>query len=225
MRARRGTRVLLQSTSASRQHAHLLTVSCSPPCRLSIGLQHFGPIMNRGGAILALSFVAAERVVPGYGGGMSSAKSQLESDVSTQRGAQTRGLATRSAPRSLPSPLPAVAAPLLATCCRCSLRSLLPACRSYAAAPCLPQPARAALTSPTCEPLCGKMRVLSFELGRAYGLRINTISAGALKSRAACAHATHMRIHPCLCLCGRFTAAIAHLLALPLPSLFRSLRA
>lgn len=67
--------------------------------------------MNRGGAILALSFVAAERVVPGYGGGMSSAKSQLESD----------------------------------------------------------------------------MRVLSFELGRAYGLRINTISAGALKSRAASA--------------------------------------
>ena len=31
------------------------------------------------------------------------------------------------------------------------------------------------------------MRVLSFELGRAYGLRINTISAGALKSRAASA--------------------------------------
>ena len=37
--------------------------------------------MNKGGAILALSFVAAERVVPGYGGGMSSAKSQLESDM------------------------------------------------------------------------------------------------------------------------------------------------
>ena len=31
------------------------------------------------------------------------------------------------------------------------------------------------------------MQVLSFELGRAYGLRINTISAGALKSRAASA--------------------------------------
>ena len=65
--------------------------------------------MNPGGAICALSFIAAERVVPGYGGGMSSAKAQLESD----------------------------------------------------------------------------MRVLSFELGRMYGLRINTISAGALKSRAA----------------------------------------
>ena len=49
------------------------------------------------------------------------------------------------------------------------------------------------------------MRVLSFELGRAYGLRINTISAGALKSRAAsaiggakgektCAEA--LRVHP-----------------------------
>ena len=67
--------------------------------------------MNKGGAILALSVVAAERVVPGYGGGMSSAKAQLESD----------------------------------------------------------------------------MRTLSFELGRAYGVRINTISAGALKSRAASA--------------------------------------
>jgi len=74
-------------------------------------VQRFAPIMNRGGAIIALSFIASERVVPGYGGGMSSAKAQLESD----------------------------------------------------------------------------MRVLSFELGRQYGIRINTISAGALKSRAASA--------------------------------------
>ena len=73
--------------------------------------QKFAPHMNAGGAICALSFIAAERVVPGYGGGMSSAKAQLESD----------------------------------------------------------------------------MRVLSFELGRMYKIRINTISAGALKSRAASA--------------------------------------
>lgn len=44
-------------------------------------VQNFAPHMPEGGSILALSFVAAERVVPGYGGGMSSAKAQLESDM------------------------------------------------------------------------------------------------------------------------------------------------
>jgi len=92
------------------RNGYLAASSASAYSMVSLA-QKFGPHMNKGGAILALSFVAAERVVPGYGGGMSSAKSQLESD----------------------------------------------------------------------------MRVLSFELGRAYGLRINTISAGALKSRAASA--------------------------------------
>jgi len=92
------------------RNGYLAASSASAYSMVSLA-QQFGPIMNPGGSILALSFVAAERVVPGYGGGMSSAKSQLESD----------------------------------------------------------------------------MRVLSFELGRAYGLRINTISAGALKSRAASA--------------------------------------
>ena len=74
-------------------------------------LQRFGPIMNPGGCTLSLTYIASELVVPGYGGGMSSAKAQLESDT----------------------------------------------------------------------------RVLAFELGRAYGVRINSISAGALKSRAASA--------------------------------------
>ena len=37
--------------------------------------------MNKGGAVLSLSYIAAETVIPGYGGGMSSAKSQLESDT------------------------------------------------------------------------------------------------------------------------------------------------
>ena len=44
-------------------------------------VQRFAPIMPEGGSILALSFLAAERFVPGYGGGMSSAKAQLESDM------------------------------------------------------------------------------------------------------------------------------------------------
>merc|ERR1712070_691836 len=37
-------------------------------------VQRFGPIMNEGGAVLSLTYIASEMVVPGYGGGMSSAK-------------------------------------------------------------------------------------------------------------------------------------------------------
>lgn len=34
----------------------------------------FGPIMNPGGAAISLTYIASEDVIPGYGGGMSSAK-------------------------------------------------------------------------------------------------------------------------------------------------------
>jgi enoyl-[acyl-carrier protein] reductase I len=44
-------------------------------------LQHLGPLTRPSGAFLALSYIAAERVIPGYGGGMSSAKAALESDT------------------------------------------------------------------------------------------------------------------------------------------------
>ena len=44
-------------------------------------LQRFGPLMPPGAAALSLSYVAAVQVVPGYGGGMSSAKAALESDT------------------------------------------------------------------------------------------------------------------------------------------------
>ena len=74
-------------------------------------VQRFAPIMNEGGSFLSLGFIAANLVVPGYGGGMSSAKAQLESDT----------------------------------------------------------------------------RVLAWEAGRNYGVRVNCISAGPLKSRAASA--------------------------------------
>jgi len=74
-------------------------------------VSRFGPLMPPGGSVLSISYIAAERVIPGYGGGMSSAKAQLESDT----------------------------------------------------------------------------RTLAFEAGRKYGIRVNTISAGALKSRAASA--------------------------------------
>jgi enoyl-[acyl-carrier protein] reductase I len=46
-------------------------------------VQRFGPLVRPGGAFLALSYMASERVVPGYGGGMSSAKAALESDART----------------------------------------------------------------------------------------------------------------------------------------------
>jgi len=67
--------------------------------------------MNEGGAFLSLTYIASEKAIPGYGGGMSSAKAQLESDT----------------------------------------------------------------------------RTLAYEAGRKYGIRVNTISAGPLKSRAATA--------------------------------------
>jgi enoyl-[acyl-carrier protein] reductase I len=74
-------------------------------------VQRFGPLMRPGGSFISLTYMASERVIPGYGGGMSSAKAALESDT----------------------------------------------------------------------------RTLAFEAGRAWGCRINTISAGPYASRAASA--------------------------------------
>lgn len=87
---------------------YLAAVSASAYSMVSM-LQRFGPLTRRGGALVSLTYLAAERVVPGYGGGMSSAKAALESDT----------------------------------------------------------------------------RTLAWEAGRRYGIRVNTISAGPLASRAA----------------------------------------
>ena len=46
-------------------------------------VSRLGPLMRRGGSFLSLTYMASERVVPGYGGGMSSAKAALESDTRT----------------------------------------------------------------------------------------------------------------------------------------------
>ena len=59
---------------------YLTAVSASAYSFVSM-VQRFGPIMRPGGSFLCLSYLAAERVVPGYGGGMSSAKAALESDT------------------------------------------------------------------------------------------------------------------------------------------------
>jgi len=74
-------------------------------------VQRFGPLLREGGSVISLSYLAAERVIPGYGGGMSTAKAALESDT----------------------------------------------------------------------------KVLAFEAGRKWGVRVNTISAGPYASRAASA--------------------------------------
>jgi enoyl-[acyl-carrier protein] reductase I len=74
-------------------------------------VQRLGPLLRPGGSFVNLSYLAAERVVPHYGGGMSSAKAALESDT----------------------------------------------------------------------------RLLAYEAGRRWGVRVNCISAGPLASRAASA--------------------------------------
>jgi enoyl-[acyl-carrier protein] reductase I len=59
---------------------YLSAISASAYSMVST-VQHLGPIMRPGGAFVSLSYMAAERAVPGYGGGMSSAKAALESDT------------------------------------------------------------------------------------------------------------------------------------------------
>ena len=61
---------------------YLAAMSASSYSFVSL-LSHFCPIMPQGGAALSLTYIAAESVIPGYGGGMSSAKAALESDTKT----------------------------------------------------------------------------------------------------------------------------------------------
>jgi len=90
------------------REGYLSALSSSSYSFISL-LAHLGPHMNKGGNALSLTYMASERVIPGYGGGMSSAKAALESDT----------------------------------------------------------------------------RTLAWEAGRKWGVRVNAISAGALRSRAA----------------------------------------
>jgi enoyl-[acyl-carrier protein] reductase I len=62
------------------RHGYLAAIGVSSYSFTSM-VQRFGPLVRPGGAFLALSYMASERVVPGYGGGMSSAKAALESDA------------------------------------------------------------------------------------------------------------------------------------------------
>ncbi len=77
----------------SRQ-GYLAAMSSSAYSFISL-LSHFAPIMTPGGSALSLTYIASERAIPGYGGGMSSAKAALESDTRTlawEAGREFQGL-------------------------------------------------------------------------------------------------------------------------------------
>ncbi len=63
----------------SRQ-GYLAAVSASAYSNVSL-LKHFGPLMPAGSAALSLTYIASERALPGYGGGLNAAKAALESDT------------------------------------------------------------------------------------------------------------------------------------------------
>jgi enoyl-[acyl-carrier protein] reductase I len=64
------------------RRGYLEALSVSAYSNVSL-VRHLGPMMRTGGAFLSLTYMAGERVIPGYGGGMSSAKAALEADTRT----------------------------------------------------------------------------------------------------------------------------------------------
>uniref|UniRef100_A0A151S044 Enoyl-[acyl-carrier-protein] reductase [NADH], chloroplastic n=1 Tax=Cajanus cajan TaxID=3821 RepID=A0A151S044_CAJCA len=76
--------------SETSRKGYLAALSASSYSYISL-LKHFLPIMNQGishlsvlvvdGSAISLTYIASERIIPGYGGGMSSAKAALESDT------------------------------------------------------------------------------------------------------------------------------------------------
>jgi len=61
---------------------YLAAVSVSAYSNISL-VRQLSPLMRPNGAFLSLTYLAGERVIPGYGGGMSSAKAALEADTRT----------------------------------------------------------------------------------------------------------------------------------------------
>ncbi len=64
------------------RHGYLTAVGVSAYSLVSM-VSRLAPIMRPGGSFLSLTYMASEKVIPGYGGGMSSAKAALESDTRT----------------------------------------------------------------------------------------------------------------------------------------------
>lgn len=65
----------------SRQ-GYLSAISVSAYSNVSL-VRHLAPMMRPEGSFLSLTYMAGVRVIPGYGGGMSSAKAALEADTRT----------------------------------------------------------------------------------------------------------------------------------------------
>lgn len=61
---------------------YLTAVSVSAYSNVAL-VQHLGPLLRPNASFISLTYMASERVIPGYGGGMSSAKAALESDTRT----------------------------------------------------------------------------------------------------------------------------------------------
>ena len=59
---------------------YLSAISVSAYSLVSM-VSRLGPLMRPEGSFASLTYMASERVIPGYGGGMSSAKAALESDT------------------------------------------------------------------------------------------------------------------------------------------------
>lgn len=64
------------------RNGYLAAMSSSAYSFVSL-IQCFAPFMPAGSSALNLTYIASERAIPGYGGGMSSAKAALESDTRT----------------------------------------------------------------------------------------------------------------------------------------------
>jgi enoyl-[acyl-carrier protein] reductase I len=64
------------------RYGYLTAVGVSAYSLVSM-VARFGPLMREHGSAVSLTYMASERVIPGYGGGMSSAKAALESDTRT----------------------------------------------------------------------------------------------------------------------------------------------
>ncbi|HEU4698741.1 MAG TPA: enoyl-[acyl-carrier-protein] reductase [Gemmatimonadales bacterium] len=61
---------------------YLAAVSVSAYSNVAL-VRQLAPLMRPHGSVCSLTYMAGERVIPGYGGGMSSAKAALEADTRT----------------------------------------------------------------------------------------------------------------------------------------------
>jgi enoyl-[acyl-carrier protein] reductase I len=64
------------------RRGYLEAIGTSAYSQISL-IRALGPLFRPGASALSLTYLASERAVPGYGGGMSSAKAALESDTRT----------------------------------------------------------------------------------------------------------------------------------------------